>query len=516
MSMDGKFPQDFKWGVSASAFQFEMGDRLRRFIDPNTDWWHWVRDPKNIAGGIVSGDLPEDGVNYAELYPKDHEIAQKMGLKIYRLTIEWSRIFPCSTAHVEVDTERDGLGLIKDVKITEDTLHELDQIANKKYVEFYRNIIQDLRSRGFKVIGNLLHFTLPIWLHDPISVRDSNGEIGPRGYMDETFIMEFTKFAAYVAWKFGDLIDMWSTFNEPMVMVELGYLSSFLGFPPGILNPKGAALALRNQIIAHARAFDVIKTWDKKRADKDSQEPAWIGVIHNIIPPYPLTKEDSRSCEIYNKFHNTVILDAWTKGKFSPDFEERSEVKQIHLGNRLQWLGVNYYTRIVTRNAKRKYEDFPLIEFEGVEGYGYACVPNGVSKDARPCSDFGWEVYPEGFLDALNIAWEYRLPIYVTENGIADFRDTLRPLYIVNHLIVLEEAIKSGIDVRGYMHWALTDNYEWAEGFRMRFGLYEVDLITKERRSRKSADIYKKVVENNGVSEDLKREYMLSNLRIQV
>ncbi|MEM4041068.1 MAG: family 1 glycosylhydrolase, partial [Ignisphaera sp.] len=85
-----EFPERFRWGVSESGFQFEMGDEYRRYLDVNTDWWHWVRDPVNISMKLVSGDLPEDGVNYLELYKVDHEIAEHMGLNLYRLGIEWS------------------------------------------------------------------------------------------------------------------------------------------------------------------------------------------------------------------------------------------------------------------------------------------------------------------------------------------------------------------------------------------------------------------------------------------
>ncbi|UNQ73328.1 beta-galactosidase BgaS [Infirmifilum sp. NZ] len=503
------------WGVSSSAFQFEMGDSLRRFIDPNTDWWAWVRDPKNIFEGLVSGDLPEDGVDYAEYYPKDHELARSLSLDVYRVTVEWSRIFPYPTSLVEVDVERDGLGFIKDVRISEETLRHLDRIASKRYVSFYRELIADLRKRGFKVIVNLNHFTLPIWLHDPLVVRDTHGEEGPRGYAEEMFVTEFTKFAAYVAWKFGDLVDLWSTFNEPMVMVELGFLSSTSGFPPGIRAPRLAARALHNHIIAHARAYDAIKRFDRVKAYPDSREPAEIGVIHNIIPPYPLDSSDASSCDSYNYFRNKLILEAWVRGVMDVHLDGKSLEKLPHLGNKLDWLGINYYTRVVIKKSEKKVEEIPLLNFEGVEGYGYACLPNGASKDGRPCSDFGWEVYPEGFLDTINIGWEYKKPIFITENGIADHRDLLRPYYIVNHVYVMEKALESGVDIRGYLHWALTDNYEWASGFRLKFGLFEVDLLTKERKPRFSATLYRRIVENNGVPEDLKSKYLLSDLKVK-
>ena len=503
-------PENFLWGASESGFQFEMGDRLRRFIDPNSDWWCWVRDPKNISNKIVSGDLPEDGINYAELYKNDHVIAKELGLISYRIGIEWSRIFPCSTHHVEVDVERDGLGLIKEVKINSEVLQRLDGLANKEAVSFYRELINDLRKKGLKVIVNLSHFTLPIWIHHPIMARDTNLEKGAKGFVDENFVIEFTKYAAYIAWKLGDIVDMWSTFNEPLVPVELGYLMPFVGHPPGVHNPKGAKLALINLVVAHARAFDAIKKWDRVRADKESSSPSAIGVIHNIIPAYPLSEQDMEGAESYNYFHNTLILDAWTRGVFDLELDGKSASRQAHLSNKIEWIGLNYYTRIVVKKSKPKYEELSAIKFEGVEGYGYACSPSGVSKDGRPCDESGWELYPEGLLRSLEIVKEYGLPIYITENGAADIEDRYRPLYITSHIASVEKALSEGINVKGYFHWALTDNYEWSEGFRMKFGLYEVDLITKARKPRKSAYIFKKIIANKGLTEDLKETYLTS------
>ena len=154
----------------------------------------------------------------------------------------------------------------------------------------------------------------------------------------------------------------------------------------------------------------------------------------------------------------------------------------------------------------KRVEEFPFFDVAG--GYGFACDPRSTSKDGRPTSDFGWEVYPEGLREALELVSRYGLPLLITENGIADSRDALRPKFLAQHVAVLEEAFEEGVPVNGYMHWALTDNYEWAQGFRMRFGLIEVDLKTKRRIRRKSAYVYREIVKEGGVSERLKREYL--------
>ncbi|MCC6039932.1 MAG: family 1 glycosylhydrolase, partial [Thermofilum sp.] len=138
-----------------------------------------------------------------------------------------------------------------------------------------------------------------------------------------------------------------------------------------------------------------------------------------------------------------------------------------------------------------------------VEGYGYQCKPRSTSAAGRPTSDFGWEVYPEGLAEVLSVAVETRKPVMVTENGIADADDRLRPHYIALHLKTLEDFLeeKRGA-VTGYLHWALTDNYEWADGFRMRFGLFHVDLQTKRRTKRPSADLLARVIAEGTVPEE--------------
>ena len=132
---------------------------------------------------------------------------------------------------------------------------------------------------------------------------------------------------------------------------------------------------------------------------------------------------------------------------------------------------------------------------EIVPGYGVACRPNSKSADGLPTSDGGWEVYPEGMLEVLRAMKKYGKPLYVTENGIADEKDALRPSYLIEHLKALDKAMnEEKIDVRGYFLWSLTDNYEWAKGFGQKFGLYSVDLETKSRKSRKSAEVLKGII----------------------
>ncbi len=508
---DVMFPENFYWGVSQSGFQFEMGDKYRRHIDPNTDWWHWVRDRSNVEKGLVSGDLPEEGVNSYELYERDHEIAKEMGLNAYRIGIEWSRIFPWPTTYVDVDYSVDSsYDLVKRVRIDASTLEELDELANQREVLYYRRVISSLREKGFKVIVNLNHFTLPYWLHDPITAREKALTNGRNGWVSKRSVIEFAKFAAYVAHKLGDVVDMWSTFNEPMVVVELGYLAPYSGFPPGVMNPEAVKLAMLNMINAHALAYKMIKRFDRKKADEDSKEAADVGIIYNNIgvayPENPRDEKDVEAAERDNFFHSRLFLEAITWGKLNIEFDGEGIVDLPYLrGN--DWIGINYYTREVVKWQEPKFPMLPLISFKGVPGYGYACRPGMSSKSGKPVSDMGWEIYPEGIYDSIVEAERYGLPLYITENGVADSKDVLRPYYIASHLAIVEQAYEEGHEVKGYLHWALTDNYEWPLGFRMHFGLYEVNLITKERKPRReSVEVFRKIIKE-GTTKNIQGEF---------
>lgn len=508
------FPENFLWGVSLSGFQFEMGDPEGRSIDPNTDWYVWVHDPINIKKGLVSGDLPKNGVDYWRLYKGDHEIAESIGLNAYRIGIEWSRIFPKKTSTIEVGVERATDRKISRIEIDGSSLERLDETANREALNHYREIIKDLRDREFTVFVCLNHFTIPLWIHDPIKVRDTKMRVGPKGWVDEETIIEFTKYAAYVAWKLGDVVDRWATFNEPMVVSEIGYISPQAGFPPGLTNFKASRKASVYMAVAHARAYDAIKDLDTIKADENSSSPAEVGVIHNVIPvkPFDAQKEsDVKAAEFMNHSHNHFFIQAASTGWLDENMngrKERGEEKN-YLGQRLDWLGINYYTRTVVKGKKpilaRLFLRIAAIP-EVAEGYGFNCKPNSKSVEGMPTSDFGWEIYSQGMLEALDAMKEYRKPIYVTEHGIADARDTLRPRFIVDHLKLLDRVVNERkIDLRGYFHWSLIDNYEWARGFKMKFGLFAVDLKTKKRIARGSASVYKRIIESLEVTDEIEK-----------
>lgn len=497
------FREGFLWGVSESGFQFEMGDAAGRNVDANTDWYVWVHDAENMRRGIVSGDMPENGIDYWSLYARDHELARRLGLNAYRLGVEWSRIFPNSTRAVDVDVEVASDGNFARVGIGDKALEELEKLANKEALDHYRAIINDLREKSLKVFVCLNHFTLPLWVHDPITARNTRLKRGALGWLDKSTIVEFTKYAAYVAWKLGDIVDNWAVFNEPMAVCEAGYMIPESGFPPGVSSFRAVKEAAKNMAVAYARAYDAIKKLDTVKAEGDSPSPANVGLIHNVIPAKAFNEKDETHVKaakfmdnMHNHFFPRTVADGWIDENFN-GVKEKTELKS-YLGRRLDWLGVNYYSRFVIKGRKsllaKVFAGIPAVP-EIVQNYGFACQPNGKSAAGLPTSDLGWEIFPEGIVEALKGMQRYGCPIYVTENGIADAKDELRPNFIVDHLKAMEKAvIEEKVDVRGYFHWALTDNYEWARGFKMKFGLFAVDLETKKRVMRESAKTYKKMI----------------------
>ncbi|MFN3284544.1 MAG: family 1 glycosylhydrolase, partial [Pseudothermotoga sp.] len=358
------FGENFLFGASMAGFQVEMG-YARDDVDPNTDWFVWVREPENLITGAVSGHLPEYGVGYWNNYPLLHQLAVDFGMNALRTNVEWSRIFPNPTLDVQVIVEvQDG---ITKVQINQEHLEKLDKFANKEAVEHYRQIFKDMKDRGLKVILNLSHFTLPLWIHDPVSVHKGL-QTEKTGWVNDQTVIEFAKFAAYVAWKFDDLVDMYSTMNEPNVVSQMGYIMSRFGFPPSYFSPEMYIKSLLNQAQAHARAYDSIKSFSKKP----------VGIIYSASA-YESVNQDKAIEENANYLMNYLFLDVITSGKVF--FQERQDLK-----NKVDFIGLNYYTRTVIDRIKPV--DFGLLSLEWtiVDGYGHNCVPGGISKDCRPVS----------------------------------------------------------------------------------------------------------------------------------
>jgi beta-glucosidase/6-phospho-beta-glucosidase/beta-galactosidase len=494
-----RFPDGFLWGTAIAGFQSDMGAGAPS--DPNSDWWTWVRDPSNVAQKVVSGDLPEQGPGFWTGYREDVDRARDvLGSSAFRFGIEWSRIFPRSTRGVDTSGG-----------VTLADLQALDALADQDALARYRDLLQAIRARGMEPFVTLNHYTLPRWVHDPVAVRRALRftlpDAKPRvrrhtgGWLEQATVDEFEKYAAYVAWKLGDVIDTYMPLNEPVVAAVKGYVNvpGVLkgGFPPGVWSFTGARDALLNQAAATVAAYDAVKAHDAS---------ARVGIVHNLIAFDPerrgwsLDARGTRDADqLFNRtFPNAVIrgeVDRNANGRIEP---ERGEVRPEWRG-KADFFGVNYYFRSrVTGLPFSLSRTFPLLRFLPTQDYRSDVSPRA-PRCPTTCTDFGWEIFPQGFRRVLNLAGSYGLPVYVTENGLADADDDQRADYLRSHLAAMRDAISDGVDVRGYLHWSLTDNFEWAVGYKTRFGLFAYDPVTQQRTARPSADVFRRAATTNSV-----------------
>lgn len=527
-SSSSPFPDRFMWGVGGSpGFQSEMGQG--RFRDNRSDWWRWTHDRQNIASGTVSGDLPENGPGgFADNFATDIANAKRLGLGAWRMGVEWSRIFPRSTASVKIGKS-----------VSKANLKALDRLANRSAVQRYGAIIRSVRRAGMKPFMVINTYTLPLWVHDPIAMRDALSTIGPddpvpsglerSGWLSTRTVTEYRKYAAYLAWKFGGLVDWWVPLNEPMVDAIYGYGNipgAFAGnFPPGVLSFRSAILALEHMADANAAAFDEIHAKDKRDADRRparsrvgrSLSAARVGLIHNLIhfvPADPARETDVVATEHAEKVFNRLFPDAAIKGIF--DRNGNGEVDpgetEPDMADKADFYGVNYYFRgRVTGLGFSLSETIPLLDFLPSVGYRWEGNPDaGLCPSV--CSDFGAEIDPEGLGPMLREAAEYGKPIIVTENGLADADDDLRPGFLVRHLDQVAKVARekpNGVPVLGWFEWNLTDNYEWAAGFTPKFGLHSFDPETLKRTPRRaSTGLLSRIIRANAISGDLLDRYV--------
>ena len=458
------FPPGFRFGWSQSAFQSEMGNR--RNVDTNTDWYRWVHDRDNMEAGRVSGEFPEDGPGYLEHFGEFHREAAFLGLDTARLSIEWSRLFPRGPLPEPI-SESDGDNIVS-IEIEKKQLRELDMYVDKNTLRKYTDIFRDLRSNNLSLILNLYHWSLPLWLHDPLKTRDLGPEASPSGWLSKEIAGQFALFCAYAASKFDEFVLAYSTMNEPNVL--------YPKFPPGYFGGDISRRVESNFIQAHARAYDAIKSVSEKP----------VGVISGALSYMPEKPGDEAAAQQAREERRWPFFDALTSGR--KDNAVRSDLK-----GRLDWIGLNYYTRCVVHRTDKGFSES--------DGYGRRCARNSKSRAGLPTSDFGWEIYPEGLSEVLETFWKrYALPLWVSENGVADEHDLLRPYFITSHLAQVLKSLEKGVDVKGYLHWTLVDNYEWADGFSMKFGLSSFDSKTCRLQRRQSSLTLREIALARGIT----------------
>jgi beta-glucosidase/6-phospho-beta-glucosidase/beta-galactosidase len=471
------FPRDFLWGPAIAGFQTEAGGRPAN-ADTRSDWWVWSHDPDNIAAGRVSGDRVERGPGHWRVFRRDAALARRrLGSNAFRLSIEWSRLFPRAP---------------RDAR----TPRALDRFVDQGAARHYAAELAAIRRRGMKPMVTLNHFTLPTWLHDPIAVRDAFAGRGPddplpelerAGWLERRTVREFRRFAAWAAWRYDDQVDLWVTINEPMVVAVNGYVNvagAFAGwFPPGVYSFPAAVTAVRNLAKANAVAYDAVHRHDRR---------ARVGPVHNMIA----FTGPRRAVEHADYVFNRVFLNAVVRGRADLDVDGRIEAgeRRADLRGRADFLGLNYYfrSRVVDLGAPAS-TTVGLFDFLPTNTYAHPQRP-----DAPPCpttcTEFGWEIYPQGFREVLRTAGSYGLPLYVTENGLADSDDDTRRRFLLDHLRVLRGAMRDRLArVKGYLAWTLVDNFEWAAGYYPRFGFFSYDPDTLARSERPSARLFRRI-----------------------
>ena len=403
----------------------------------NNDWHAW-----EAAGNVFGGQTAGKACDWWTSAESDLKIASAMGQNAHRMSVEWSRIEP-----------REG-------------------VWDTAAIDRYRAILQCMRDYNLEPMVTLHHFTTPVWLTDR------------GGWENRAIIPFFERFAEKMAHALGEYCDMWITLNEPVVYAILGWhwgvprdaTQPQSTFPPGKHDLRLTFRVLENLFLGHAAA---------SRALHRLLPRAQVGVGHNM--PY-IVPSNSRSLldQLATVEPKRVLtwggLEATERGRI-PRLIGSRYVKELE--NTTDFIGIQYYQRLAVA-----FDPFsPSTLFSR----------RAFAADAQ-VSDLGHsEIHPEGLYHLLRQTARYGKPIYITENGVADADDRYRPAFLVDHLREVWRVIQDGVPVKGYYHWSLTDNFEWAEGWNLRFGLIEVDPLTQQRTMRPSGRLYSEICAANAL-----------------
>jgi beta-glucosidase len=316
---------------------------------------------------------------------------------------------------------------------------------SKKELAHYREVLLDLKKRNIKIQLTLWWWTSPIWFLEKY------------GFHNKKSVELFSQYAQKVTDELGDLVDMYQIINEPMVPLGQGYLGRV--YPPGFLNPWKFWKAVNNVAASYNAAYGIIK-------EKYPSVPIGASYLYNWYE----SKNLGFLIAIINRISKWFRVDLLNK----------------RIGKNLDFVAVQYY-----RLGKIKF-DWKNIKMDSKNQVYFGFT---IEEDRNNLMK--WISYPEGIYKVLKeVQKNHNLPIYITENGVptdVGLNDQERIVFIKEHLMYVHKAISEGVDVRGYNHWSLLDNFEWLYGFKPRFGLVEVDFETLERRSRKSFFEYAKI-----------------------
>jgi beta-glucosidase len=443
-----KFPKDFTWGVATSSYQIE-GAVNEDGRTPSI----WDIFSKT-EGKTYQGHTGDVACDHYHRYKEDVKIMKEIGVKAYRFSIAWPRIFPEEGKY------------------------------NPKGMDFYKRLVDELLKRDIMPVATIYHWDLPQWAYD------KGG-----GWLNRDSVKWYLEYASKLFEELGDVVPLWITHNEPWCSSILSY--GIGEHAPGHKNYREALIAAHHILLSHGEAVKAFREMNIKGSK--------IGITLNLTPAYPASEkeEDKLAAQYADGFANRWFLDPIFKGNYPEDmmelyskiigefdFIKEGDLETISVP--IDFLGVNYYTRSIV-----KYDEDSMLKAENVPGPGKR-------------TEMGWEISPESLYDLLKrLDREYtKLPMYITENGAA-FKDEVtedgrvhdyeRIEYIKEHLKAIARFIEEGGNLKGYFVWSLLDNFEWAHGYSKRFGIVYVDYETQRRILKDSAFWYKEVIERNAI-----------------
>ncbi|WP_326597237.1 GH1 family beta-glucosidase [Streptomyces sp. NBC_01803] len=451
-----RFPEEFVWGAATSSYQIEGAVRADGRLP--SIWDTFSHTPGRIHRD-QTGDLADD---HYHRYPEDVSLLADLGVTHYRFSLAWPRLQP------------DGYGLL-----------------NGAGLDFYSRLLDSLLGHGIQPWVTLYHWDLPQ------SLEDAGG--WPRRETAE----HFAAYAALVHQRLGDRVRHWTTLNEPWCSAFLGYAAGV--HAPGRTDGAAAVRAAHHLMLGHGLAARALR----------EQGAEQVGVTLNLAPveaATPDSEADRDAARRVDGLMNRIFLDPLLRGAYPADV--LADVADVIGGEHvrdgdlavisapLDFLGVNYYTRLVVRrgDAPGSGGPSPWVGAAGVESVGRGLPETGL----------GWEIAPDGLYRTLTRVWrEYGpLPLYVTENGAA-FEDRVTPegrvhderrrAYLESHIAAAHRALAEGVDVRGFFVWSLLDNFEWSHGYAQRFGLVHVDFETQRRTLKDSGRWYAEITRANAL-----------------
>lgn len=444
------FPEGFVWGAATAAYQIEgavhEGGRGQCIWDTFS----------HTPGKTANGDTGDTACDHYHRWREDLDNMHALGLKGYRFSIAWPRIFPSGGGQL-----------------------------NAKGLDFYSHLVDGLLEKNIQPMATLYHWDLPQALQDK------------GGWTNRDTAHYFADYAAALFSHLGDRIGTWITLNEPQCSAIAGHAMGF--HAPGLTDYATAVQACHELLMSHALA---VRAFRELCAGKGS-----IGITLNLNAVYPATDsaEDAAAARLADGISNRWYLDPVFTGAYPEDVMEsyarggvahrmREGDGEILASGKPDFLGVNYYfPQRVRRADPRRHPG----------GFQFVTPPD------CPKTDMDWEVYPEGLHDLLvRIDRDYGKPvIFITENGAAyadtvaesgQVRDDERISYIASHLRESHRAIREGVKLAGYFVWSLMDNFEWQHGYAKRFGVTYVDYTTQVRTWKRSGEWYRDVIASNG------------------